>query len=109
LLSNFEGSTTGVILGLIKGLSSYSPHTLGTLHIAISSIENVDPLPYSLLTLTLPPICSTINLHIESPSPLPDGLDLRCSSRLLKLINRPSILSGGMPQPKSWIASSNLM
>jgi hypothetical protein len=109
LLSDFDGSIIGVVLGLIKGLSSYSPFILGTLHIAISSIENVDPLPYSLVTLTLPPICSTINLQIDSPSPLPEGLDLRCSSKLLKLINSPSNLSGGIPQPKSCIASSNLI
>jgi hypothetical protein len=68
---------------------------------AISSIEKIDPLPTSLVTLTLPPICSTINLQIDRPSPLPVGFDLRCSSKLLKLINSPSSLSGGMPQPKS--------
>jgi hypothetical protein len=64
-------------------------------------IEKVDPLPTSLTTLTVPPIYSTIDLQIERPNPLPDGFDLRCSSRLLKLMKSPPSYSGEIPQPKS--------
>jgi hypothetical protein len=74
---------------------------MGNLHIVLNIIEKVEPFPSSLFTLTVPPIYSTIDLQIESPRPLPDGLVLRCSSRLLKLIKRPLILSWEIPQPKS--------
>jgi hypothetical protein len=36
-------------------------------------IENFEPTPTSLDTLTLPPICSTIYLQMLSPRPLPVG------------------------------------
>lgn len=68
-------------------------YALGTLHITLNIIENIDPLPTTLVTFTVPPIYSTIDLHIERPSPLPVGLFLRCSSKLLKLIKRLFSLS----------------
>lgn len=79
-----------------------------TLHITLKTIENVEPLPTSDHTLTVPPIYSTIYLQIDRPRPLPDGFCLRCYSKLLKFINKLSSLSSGIPQPKSWIPSSNL-
>ena len=69
---------------------------------------NFDPTPSSLSTLTLPPILSTISLQILSPSPLPCGFDFLCSSRLPKFMNRLSILSAGIPHPKSWTYIKNL-
>jgi hypothetical protein len=74
---------------------------LGTLHITLKTIENVEPSPITLFTLTVPPIYSTIDLQMESPNPLPVGLVFLCSSKLLKLIKSPSNLSCGIPQPKS--------
>ena len=75
--------------------------SFGTLHITLKRIENVEPSPTVLFTLTLPPIYSTIDLQIDRPSPLPEGFVFLCSSKLLKFINRPFSFSGGIPQPKS--------
>jgi hypothetical protein len=65
----------------------------GTLHITLNTIENVEPSPITLFTLTVPPIYSTIDLQMDSPNPLPEGFVFLCSSKLLKLIKRPSSLS----------------
>jgi hypothetical protein len=81
----------------------------GTLHITLNLIEKVEPNPTTLYTFTVPPICSTIDLQIDNPRPLPEGLVLRCSSKLLKFMKRLFSLSGGIPQPKSLIAISKVM
>ena len=62
-----------------------------------------------LITLTVPPIFSMINLQILNPSPLPPGLIFLCSDKLPKFMNKLSILFSGIPQPKSCISKSNLM
>ena len=74
---------------------------LGTLHITLNTIENIEPCPRIDSTLTVPPIYSTIDLQIDKPSPLPDGLVFRCSSKLLKFMKRLFNYSAEIPQPKS--------
>lgn len=98
------------MLSLTRGDTYFSiTYVFGTLHITLNRIENVDPSPKTLFTLTVPPIYSTIDLQMDRPRPLPVGFVFRCSSKLLKLINRPFSLSWGIPQPKSWIPNSNLI
>jgi hypothetical protein len=73
----------------------------GTLHIDLNVIKKIEPYPTLDYTYTVPPIDSTIILHIDNPRPLPDGLFFLCSSKLLKFIKIVSNLSGGIPHPKS--------
>lgn len=73
----------------------------GNLHITLKMIEKVDPSPTVLLTLTAPPIYSTIILQMLRPKPRPVGFAFLCSSKLLKLMKRPASFSADIPQPKS--------
>jgi len=77
------------MLSLTRGDTYFSiTYVFGTLHITLNRIENVEPSPRTLFTVTVPPIYSTIDLQIDRPRPLPEGLVFRCSSKLLKLINK---------------------
>lgn len=46
-------------------------YELDILHITMNVIKNLQPCPTTLSTLIVPLIYSTIDLQIESPSPMP--------------------------------------
>ena len=60
-----------MILSLSDKIRGNRWFDLFTRHIATKIIVNTDPTFSSLVTCTVPPICSTIDLQMLSPSPLP--------------------------------------
>ena len=72
-----------------------------TMHLVLTFIMNSEPSPTLLLTLTEPPICSIIFLHIDSPRPVPYLFLYEFSSSLLKSINSFLTPFSDIPTPVS--------
>ena len=67
----------------------------------LKNTVNLDPSPYVESTTILPPIISTNDLVIASPSPVPSIVVFLSSSNLLNLVNKVSICSFFIPLPVS--------
>lgn len=71
------------------------------MHFVVSCILNCAPSPRTLLTVTLPPICSIIYLHIDRPSPVPPLLCSWFSDSFPKFMKRCFNPSSEIPSPVS--------